>query len=59
MHEAYAQALALDEFCVEVDVMIGINIISRDGGLLTGAKIRVLAEVIWLQARNGRHVQFT
>ncbi len=32
------------EFCAEVDVMIGINIISRDGGALTGAKIRVLAE---------------
>ena len=44
LHEAYAQALALDEFCAEVDVMIGINIISRDGGALTGAKIRVLAE---------------
>jgi FtsZ-interacting cell division protein ZipA len=43
VHEAHAQALALDEFCAEVDVMIGINIISRDGGALTGAKIRVLA----------------
>ncbi|WP_245727530.1 cell division protein ZipA C-terminal FtsZ-binding domain-containing protein [Nitrosovibrio tenuis] len=42
--EAHAQALVLDEFCTEVDVMIGINIISRDGGALTGAKIRVLAE---------------
>lgn len=44
VHEAHAQALALDEFCTQVDVMIGINIISRDGGALTGAKIRVLAE---------------
>jgi len=44
VHKAHAQALALDEFCTKVDVMIGINIISRDGGALTGAKIRVLAE---------------
>ena len=43
VHKAHAQALALDEFCTKVDVMIGINIISRDGGALTGAKIRVLA----------------
>jgi len=49
VHEAYAQALALDEFCSEVDVMIGINIISRDGGLLTGAKIRVVAEISGLK----------
>jgi hypothetical protein len=44
VRKAYAQALALDEFCSEVDVMIGISIISRDGGRLTGAKIRVVAE---------------
>ncbi|HET7062377.1 MAG TPA: cell division protein ZipA C-terminal FtsZ-binding domain-containing protein [Nitrosospira sp.] len=44
VHKAYAQALALDEFCSEVDVMIGITIISRDGGAVTGAKIRMVAE---------------
>lgn len=49
VHEAHAQALVLDEFCTEVDVMIGINIISRDGGALTGAKIRVLAEASGLK----------
>ncbi len=49
VREAYAQALALDELCSEVDVMIGINIISRDGGALTGAKIRVLAEASGLK----------
>lgn len=42
--QAYAQALSLDQFCAEVDVMIGINIISRDNSVFTGAKIQVLAE---------------
>ena len=42
--EAHAQAVLLDQFCVEVDVMIGINIISKDGGAFTGTKIRALAE---------------
>jgi FtsZ-interacting cell division protein ZipA len=45
----YAQALALDEFCSEVDVMIGISIITRDGSRLTGAKIRTVAEALGLK----------
>ena len=42
--EAHTQAVLLDQFCVEVDVMIGINIVSKDGGAFTGTKIRALAE---------------
>src|SRR5688500_9864240 len=42
--QAYAQALFLDEFCTQVDVMVGINIISKDNSVFTGAKIHVLAE---------------
>lgn len=49
VHKAYAQALVLDEFCSEVDVMIGITIISRDGGPMTGAKIRMVAEASGLK----------
>jgi FtsZ-interacting cell division protein ZipA len=49
VHKAYAQALALDEFCSGVDVMIGITIISRDGGPMTGAKIRMMAEASGLK----------
>jgi hypothetical protein len=41
---AHARAVLLDEFCAEVDVMIGINIISMDNSVFTGAKIQVLAE---------------
>ncbi|WP_371128760.1 cell division protein ZipA C-terminal FtsZ-binding domain-containing protein [Nitrosospira sp. Nl5] len=44
VREAYARALSIDQFCAKVDVMIGINIISKDASPFTGAKIRVLAE---------------
>ena len=44
IHKAYARAILLDEFCTQVDVMVGINIISKDNSVFTGAKIRVLAE---------------
>ncbi|MGH8684583.1 MAG: cell division protein ZipA C-terminal FtsZ-binding domain-containing protein [Nitrosospira sp.] len=44
VREAHARALSLDQFCAKVDVMIGINIISKDTSPFTGAKIRVLAE---------------
>jgi FtsZ-interacting cell division protein ZipA len=49
IHEAYIQAVLLDEFCTEVDVMIGINIVSRDTVVFTGAKIRMLAEAAGLK----------
>lgn len=44
IREAHSRAVSLDEFCAEVDVMIGINIISVDNSVFTGAKIQVLAE---------------
>ena len=44
IRQAHAQAVQLDQFCAEVDVMVGINIISKDGGAFTGTKIRALAE---------------
>lgn len=40
----HGKALLLDKFCAEVDVMIGINIISKDDGAFVGTKIRALAE---------------
>ncbi len=41
---AHEQAILLDKFCASVDVMIGINIISKDDGAFVGTKIRALAE---------------
>ena len=49
---AYARAVSLDEFCTQVDVMAGINIISRDNSVFTGAKIRVLAETSGFKLGN-------
>lgn len=41
---AYIRAVSLDKFCAEVDIVMGINIISKDGGAFVGTKIRALAE---------------
>jgi FtsZ-interacting cell division protein ZipA len=49
IRDAYVHAVLLDEFCTEVDVMIGINIVSRDTTVFTGAKIRMLAEAAGLK----------
>ena len=51
--EAYSQAVQLDQFCAEVDVMIGINVISKDGGAFTGTKIRALAEASGFKLEGG------
>jgi len=42
--EAYVRAVDLDRFCADVDVIMGVNIISKDGGAFVGTKIRALAE---------------
>lgn len=42
--EAHTRAVELDKFCADVDVIMGINIISKDGGAFVGTKIRALAE---------------
>lgn len=52
IHKSYSRALMLDEFCTQVDVMAGINIISRDNSVFTGAKIRVMAEACGFKLGN-------
>ncbi len=42
--DEHAQAVLLDKFCANVDIMIGINVISKDEGAFIGTKIRALAE---------------
>lgn len=39
-----ASAAELDRFCADVDVLIGVNVISRDGSSFAGTKLRGLAE---------------
>lgn len=41
---ALAAAADLDQFCADVDVLIGINVISKDGAPFAGTKLRGLAE---------------
>ncbi|SES84861.1 ZipA, C-terminal FtsZ-binding domain [Nitrosomonas marina] len=65
---AHEQAIVLDKFCADVDVMIGINIISKDNGAFVGTKIRALAEAsgfkleadgIFKYRDENNHVLFT
>lgn len=44
VEEAHARAVLLDGFCAEVDVMIGLNVVSRDGSPFAGTRIRAMAE---------------
>ena len=64
----HEKAVMLDKFCAEVDVMIGINIISKDDGAFVGTKIRALAEAsgfrlesdgIFKYRDDSNHVLFT
>ncbi|HEX7955140.1 MAG TPA: cell division protein ZipA C-terminal FtsZ-binding domain-containing protein [Burkholderiales bacterium] len=45
---ALARAAELDNFCAEVDVMVGINVIANSGQVFHGTKIRALAEAAGL-----------
>jgi len=51
------QAAALDEFCADVDVLVGINVIANSGQVFHGTKIRALAEAagLHLQPRGVFH----
>jgi hypothetical protein len=42
--EAHAMAVELDRFCADVDIAIGVNVVSSDGNPFPGTKIRALAE---------------
>jgi FtsZ-interacting cell division protein ZipA len=42
--EAHAMAVQIDRFCADVDIAIGINVVTRGGSPFSGTKIRALAE---------------
>jgi len=46
------QATALDEFCADVDVLVGINVIANTGQVFHGTKIRGLAEARGLRLQS-------
>jgi FtsZ-interacting cell division protein ZipA len=49
---ALEQAVALDEFCADVDVLVGINVIANTGQVFHGTKIRGLAEASGLRLQS-------
>ena len=42
--EAMSRALSLDDFCEEVDVIVGLSVAARQGQVLHGTQLRALAE---------------
>ncbi len=50
---ALQQAVVLDEFCANVDVLVGINVIANTGQVFHGTKIRALAEAAGLHLQSG------
>jgi hypothetical protein len=42
--ETLASARAIDDFCAEVDVVVGINVIAQSGQVFQGTQVRALAE---------------
>jgi hypothetical protein len=63
---AHAMAVQLDRFCAEVDIAVGINVVTRDGTPFSATKIRALAEaggfkldgdgVFYLRGENGNTI---
>jgi FtsZ-interacting cell division protein ZipA len=47
--DAHAMAVQLDRFCADVDIAVGINVVTRDGSPFAGARIRALAEAAGLR----------
>lgn len=47
--DPYRYALELDQFCVEVDVMVGFHIVQGSNGAFAGTKLRGLAEAGGMQ----------
>ena len=41
---AHAKAMQLDEFCADVDIAIGINVVAGEGASLAGMRVAALAE---------------
>ncbi|HVS27709.1 MAG TPA: cell division protein ZipA C-terminal FtsZ-binding domain-containing protein [Burkholderiales bacterium] len=46
---ALEQAVELDEFCAEVDISIGLNVIAQGGPAFPGTKLRALSEAAGLK----------
>ena len=52
------QALALDEFCADVDVLVGVNVVAKDTDPFPGTKLRALAEASGLKLASDGTFQY-
>lgn len=52
-------AAELDEFCADVDVVVGLNVIARAGQVFHGTKIRALAEAAGFHLQSSGTFQMT
>ncbi len=59
LQAAMYQAQDLDNFCAQVDVQVGFNVMSKSGGQFAGTKLRGLAEAagLTLQADGSFHAK--
>lgn len=56
--KALAMAKELDQFCADVDVLIGVNIISKNGSPFIGTKLRALAESAGMRLMQDGHFHY-
>lgn len=53
-----ARAQALDQFCAEVDVLVGVNVVAVGQGSFPGTKLRALAEAAGLRLAGDGTFQY-
>jgi FtsZ-interacting cell division protein ZipA len=49
---AHAMAVQLDRFCADVDIAVGVNVVTRNGGPFSGTKIRALAQAAGMKLES-------
>ena len=58
LHQALASAIELDQFCADVDVTIGLNIVARRNQPFAGSRLAPLAEAIGFKLAANGHFEF-
>lgn len=56
--EALARAQVLNQFCAELDVLIGVNLVARDGQPIPATKIRALCEAFGFRLDSAGSFQY-
>jgi FtsZ-interacting cell division protein ZipA len=58
LHQALASAIELDQFCADVDVTIGLNIIARRNQPFAASRLAALAEAIGFKLASNGNFEF-